>query len=182
MKNTKKTAGRYVLQVNAPAAANAEHWNYPPGYFPRKFHYVVEAEEVAKQAIRNGATQARIEGPNGIELTFKPQHQPGEIQCAPLTKLRQGDHVWVAYAYETNRGEIKSSVSERVFERVVHNFMGKGEDRYALVIPGSPFGQNYGTAYPPSKVYRTRDEAVKQQRAAITDKINAWRDVLDRAW
>lgn len=45
---------------------------FPPGYFPRKFHFKASAIRIAKQAIEHGASMARVEFPNMGELDFRP--------------------------------------------------------------------------------------------------------------
>lgn len=56
----------YVVRVNDPPAI------YKPGYFPREFGVKRHAIEAAQQAIRNGATLARVEFPNGGGIEFRP--------------------------------------------------------------------------------------------------------------
>jgi hypothetical protein len=179
----KKQAGTYTVQVNPPHnLATAPNWNYRPGFFPRKFHYVVEAEECAKQAIRNGATMARIEGPNGIELDFKPQQPKPCKPGAAIWKSKQGQTVWVVHCYEKRDGTILAAVREKAFDKVDPNWCGTGQSRFVLVTPGKPFGQGYGMAYKPAGVFRDRDQAVARLRDKIAERVNAWRAALDAAW
>lgn len=56
----------YVLQVNDIPK------HYKPGYFPRKFRLLKDAKKAAEEVIREGATMARIECPNGGELDYRP--------------------------------------------------------------------------------------------------------------
>jgi len=102
---------------------------------------------------------------------------------APAAAFVQGQPVYVVHCYERRDRTITAKVCERTFDHVCRNYMGKkGDTRYGLVIPGSPFGQGYGTAYKRADVYRTRDAAVIALRYKIAERINAWRAALDSAW
>jgi hypothetical protein len=62
----------YVVQVNDVPAT------YPPRYFPRKFRHVKKAIACAKEAIKAGATMARVEYyPSGAERDFRPEAKGG---------------------------------------------------------------------------------------------------------
>lgn len=62
----------YIVRANAPLGI-VPTWDYPAGYFPRKFYYLKEAKECAQTAVDRGATLARVEYPNGGELDFRPK-------------------------------------------------------------------------------------------------------------
>jgi hypothetical protein len=95
----------------------------------------------------------------------------------------QGQSVWVVYCYERRDRTITAKVRELIFDHVCRDYMGKkGDNRLGLVLPGSPFGQGYGTAYKRADVYRTRDAAVIALRKKVAERINAWRAALDSAW
>ena len=56
----------YTVQVNDPPAC------YKRGHFPRKFKLLKDAKLAAKGAVDAGASFARIEFPNGVEVDFRP--------------------------------------------------------------------------------------------------------------
>lgn len=60
----------YVVRVNSTHRLDGV---YGVGYFPRKFQYKKEAIRCAQEAVKNGATMARVECPNGGELDFRPE-------------------------------------------------------------------------------------------------------------
>ena len=57
----------YTVQVNDVPAL------YPVGYFPRKFKYKEDAIACAKDAVKHGATMARVEFPDMGKLDFRPE-------------------------------------------------------------------------------------------------------------
>lgn len=75
----------YKVLANGPTMANAKNWDYPTGYFPRKFKYKRDAITAAKDAVRKGATMARVECPGGGELDYRPE--PFEGTPTPPLKL-----------------------------------------------------------------------------------------------
>lgn len=54
--------------------ANDVPKTYPPGYFPREYHYQKEAIAAAKMVVRRGASMARVECPDGSELDFRKEN------------------------------------------------------------------------------------------------------------
>lgn len=66
--NTKRVPGGKFYRV----LVNDVPYDYPKDYFPRKFRYKKDAVKSAEEAIRKGATLARVECPNGGELDFRP--------------------------------------------------------------------------------------------------------------
>lgn len=61
---------QYTVLVNDVPA------HYKPGHFPRKFRRLAEAKLAAQEAVRLGASMARVECPNGGEIDYRPQPQP----------------------------------------------------------------------------------------------------------
>jgi len=50
------------------------HSTYPPGYFPRKYHYKSEAKQTALELIKHGATNITITNTaNGGAVQYRRQ-------------------------------------------------------------------------------------------------------------
>lgn len=63
---------KYIVRVNCPEQMGLSGWPYASNYFPRTFYYLKDARISARQAIRSGATMARIDYPDGREENFRP--------------------------------------------------------------------------------------------------------------
>ncbi len=59
----------YVVRVNPPAAFSTLRWDYPIGYFPRKFYYLKDAKACAQRACERGASIAFVDYPGGRACT-----------------------------------------------------------------------------------------------------------------
>jgi hypothetical protein len=96
-----------------------------------------------------------------------------------MEQPNQGDQVWVYYFNAQNRhGSVTVTIVPRQFEKVIPNYLGKLGLRWVLVIPGSPFGKNYGVAHKPESVYPSKAAALQALAIAVKDKITALEDAL----
>jgi len=95
----------------------------------------------------------------------------------------QGELVWIYYLNAQNRhGTVTVSIAPRHFEKVIHNYLNKPDNlRWSLVIPHAPMDKNYGTAFRPENVYKSREEALLALRHAVIAKINQLEDALRTA-
>jgi hypothetical protein len=96
-----------------------------------------------------------------------------------MEQPNQGDQVWVYYFNAQNRhGSVTVTIVPRQFDHVIPNYLGKLGLRWVLVLPGSPFGKNYGVAHKPESVYPDKQTALLELAKAVKDKIVALEDAL----
>jgi hypothetical protein len=96
-----------------------------------------------------------------------------------MEQPKQGELVWIYYFNPSNRhGSVTVSIAPRQFDHVIPNYLGKLGLRWVLVIPGTPYGRNYGVAHRPENVYETKEVALVELSKAVKNKIVALEDAL----